>query len=64
VRRRNNRGVVSRGIINFYKVLVKFSPVINNILLKVDIKGRGVGFVNSLYVNIVVVLLYVIDKAI
>jgi hypothetical protein len=55
---------VSRGIINFYKVLVKFSPVINNILLKVDIRGRGVGFVNSLYVNVVVVLLYVIDKAI
>jgi hypothetical protein len=64
VRRRNNKGVVSRGIINFYKVLVKLSPVINNILLKVDIRGRGVGFVNSLYVNVVVVLLYVIDKAI
>ena len=55
---------MSRGIINFYKVLVKFSLVINNILFKIDIKRGGGGFVGSSYINVVAVLLYVIDKAI
>jgi hypothetical protein len=55
---------VSKGIINFYKVLIKFSLAINNILPKVDIKGGGGGFISSLYINIVVVLLYVINEAI
>jgi hypothetical protein len=55
---------VSRGIINFYKVLVKFSPVINNTLLKIDIKRGGGGFVGSSYINVVAVLSYVINKAI
>jgi hypothetical protein len=60
----NNRGVVSRGIINFYKVLVKFSLVINNTLFKVDIRGEGGGFVGSLYIDVVTVLSYVINEAI
>jgi hypothetical protein len=55
---------VSRGIVNFCEVLVKFGLVINNILPKVDIRGGGSGFVGSLYINIVAVLLYVIDEAI
>jgi hypothetical protein len=63
-RNSNNRGVVSKGIINFYEVLVKFSPAINNILLKVDIRGEGGGFVSSSYINVVAVLSYVIDEAI
>jgi hypothetical protein len=60
----NNKGVVSRGIINFYEVLVKFSLVINNTLFKVDIRGGGGSFVGSLYIDVVAVLSYVIDKAI
>ena len=62
----NNRGVVSRGIINFSKVFVEFSLVVNNTLLEVDIRGRGDGFITirSLCINIVTVLLYVIDKVI
>ena len=63
-RNSNNRGVVSRGIINFCEVLVKFGLAINNILPKVDIRGGGGGFVNSLYIDIVAVLSYVIDEAI
>ena len=55
---------MSRGIINFYKVLIKFSLVINNTLSKVDIRGRGGGFVGSSYIDVVAVLSYVIDKAI
>ena len=55
---------MSRGIINFYKVLVKFSLVINNTLLKVDIRGGGGGFVGSSYIDVVAVLSYVIDEAI
>jgi hypothetical protein len=55
---------MSRGIINFYKVLVKFSLVINNTLFKVDIREGGGGFVGSSYINIVAVLSYVIDEAI
>ena len=55
---------MSRGIINFYEVLVKFSLVINNTLLKVNIRGGGGGFVGSSYINVVAVLSYVIDEAI
>jgi hypothetical protein len=55
---------VSRGIINFCKVLVKFGLVINNTLLKVDIRGGGGSFVGSSYINVVAVLSYVIDEAI
>ena len=55
---------MSRSIINFYEVLVKFSLVINNTLSKVDIRGGGGGFVGSLYINVVAVLSYVIDEAI
>jgi hypothetical protein len=64
MRGRNNRGVVSRGIVDFCEVFVKFSPVINNIFLEVDIKGRGVNFVNNTCVDVVAVLSYVVDKAI
>ena len=60
----NNKGVVSRGIINFYEVLVKFSPVINNTLFKVDIRRGGGSFVGSSYIDVVTVLSYVIDEAI
>jgi len=55
---------VSRGIVNFCEVLIKFGLVINNTLPKVDIRGGGGGFVGSSYINIVAVLSYVIDKAI
>jgi hypothetical protein len=55
---------VSKGIINFCKVLIKFSLVINNTLPKVDIRGGGGGFISSLYINIIIVLLYIINKAI
>ena len=55
---------MSRGIINFCEVLVKFSLVINNTLLKVDIRGGGGGFVGSSYIDVVAVLSYVINKAI
>ena len=55
---------MNRSIINFYEVLVKFSLVINNTLFKVDIKRGGGGFVGSLYIDIVAVFSYVIDKAI
>ena len=55
---------MSKGIINFYKVLVKFSLVINNILFKVNIRERGSGFVSSSYINVVAVLSYMINKTI
>ena len=55
---------MSKGIVDFYEVFVKFSLVINNIFLKVDIKRKSVDFVNSVYVDVVAVLLYVVDKAI
>ena len=55
---------MSRNIIDFYKVFVKFSLIINNIFLKINIKGRGVNFVNSIYIDVITVLLYIVDKAI
>jgi hypothetical protein len=55
---------VSKGIINFYEVLIKFGLVINNTLSKVDIRGGGGGFISSSYIDVIVVLSYVINKAI
>ena len=55
---------MSRGIINFCEVLVKFSSVINNTLFKVDIRRGGGSFVGSSYIDVVTVLSYVIDEAI
>jgi hypothetical protein len=55
---------VSKGIINFCEVLIKFGLAINNTLSKVDIRGGGGGFVGSSYIDVVAVLLYVVDEAI
>jgi hypothetical protein len=55
---------VRRSIVKDYKVLIEFSPVINNTRFKVKIKGRGVGDVGSSNINIVAVLPDVINKAI
>ena len=38
IRGSNNRGIVGRGIIKDLKVVIKFSPVVNNIRLKVKIR--------------------------
>jgi hypothetical protein len=64
IRRRNNKSVVSKGIVDFYEVFVKFSLIINNIFFEVDIKRRDVGFVSNMCVNIVAVLSYVVDEVI
>ena len=55
---------MSRGIVDFCEVFVKFGPVINNIFPEVDIRGRGVDFVSSVCVDVVAVLSYVVDEAI
>lgn len=66
VRGSNNRGVVSRGIVDFYKVFVKFGPAVNNALPKVDIGLRGKGFVAVVgsCINVVAVRSYMVDEAI
>ena len=43
IRRGNNRGVVRRGIIKDYKVVIEFSPAINNTRLKIKVGIRGGG---------------------
>jgi hypothetical protein len=64
IRRSNNRGVVHRGIIKNYKVVVKFSLAINNIYLKVKVSIRGSSNVISLTINLVAMPLDVVNKAI
>jgi hypothetical protein len=64
IRRGNNRGVVRRGIIKDYKVVVEFGLVINDIRLKVKVGVRGGGDVISLTINLVAMPLDVVDKAI
>jgi hypothetical protein len=64
IRRGNNRGVVRRGIIKDYEVVVEFSLVINDIRLKVKVGVRGGGDVVSSTINLVAMPLDVVDKAI
>jgi hypothetical protein len=64
IRRGNNRGVVHRGIIKDYKVVVEFSPVINNTRLKVKVGVRGSGDIISLTINLITMPLDVVNKAI
>jgi hypothetical protein len=55
---------VHKGIIKDYKVVVKFSLVINNICLKVKVSVKGGGDVISLIINLVVMPLDMVNKAI
>jgi hypothetical protein len=64
IRGGNNRGIVGRGIIKDLKVVIKFSPVVNNTRLKVKIGFRGGGDVDSSSINIVTIRLDVANKAI
>jgi hypothetical protein len=60
----NNRGVVRRGIIKDYKVVVEFGLVINDIRLKVKVGIRSGGDVVSLTINLVAMPSDVVNKAI
>ena len=64
IRRDNNRGVVHRGIIKDYKVVVEFGPVINDICLKIKVGVRGDGNVISSTINLVEMPLDMVNKAI
>jgi hypothetical protein len=64
IRRSNNRGVVYRDIIKDYKVVIEFGPVINNIRLKVKVSIKGGSDVISSTINLVVMPLDVVNKAI
>jgi hypothetical protein len=64
IRRGNNRGVVRRGIIKDYKVVIEFSLIINNICLKVKVSVRGSSDIISLTINLVAMPLDVVNKAI
>jgi hypothetical protein len=64
IRRGNNRGVVYRGIIEDCEVVIGFGLVINNICFKVKVGVRGSGNVVSLTINLVIMPLDVVDKAI
>jgi hypothetical protein len=55
---------VCRGIIKDCKVVVKFSLVINDICLKVKVSVRGGGNIISLTINLVIIPLDVVNKAI
>jgi hypothetical protein len=64
IRRGNNKGVVHRGIIKDCKVVIEFGLAINDIRLKVKVSVRGSGDVVSLTINLVVMPLDVVNKAI
>jgi hypothetical protein len=64
IRRGNNRGVVRRGIIKDYKVVIEFSLAINNTRLKVKVGIRGGGDVVSSTINLVIMPSDIVDKAI
>jgi hypothetical protein len=55
---------VRKGIIKDYKVVVEFSLVINNIRLKVKVGIRGGSDVISSTINLVIMPLDVVNKAI
>jgi hypothetical protein len=55
---------VHRGIIKDYKVVVEFGLVINNIRLKVKVSIRGGGDVISSTINLIIMPLNVVNKAI
>jgi hypothetical protein len=64
MRRGNNRGVVRKGIIEDYKVVVEFGPAINDTRLKVKVGIRGGGDVISSTINLIAMPLDVVNKAI
>jgi hypothetical protein len=55
---------VCRGIIKDYKVVIEFSLAINNIYLKVKVSVRGGGDIISSTINLIVMPLDVVNKAI
>jgi hypothetical protein len=55
---------VRRSIIKDYKVVVEFSLAINDIRLKVKVGIRGGGDIVNLIINLVVIPLDVVNKAI
>ena len=53
-----------RGIIKDYKVVIEFSPAINNICLKVKVSIKSGGDVVSSTINLIIMPLDVVNKAI
>ena len=53
-----------RGIIKDYKVVIKFSLIINNTRLKIKVGVKGGGNIVSSTINLVAMPLNVVNKAI
>ena len=58
----NNRGVVYRGLVEDYEVIIKFYLVINDIRFEIEVSRGGVIFVESSYINIVAMLSDVVKE--
>jgi hypothetical protein len=58
----NNRGVVCRGLVEDYEVIIEFCLVIDDIRFEIEVSKGGVIFVESSYINIVAMLSDVVEE--
>jgi hypothetical protein len=58
----NNRGVVCRGLVEDYKVIIEFYLAIDDIRFEMEVSRGGVIFVESSHINIVAMLSDVVKE--